>query len=175
MTFIQTEGANMRRVMCKHSHGSVGTVDDRRNENGRMYITWCYGKDIKGEFITSTQGYPRDRNDLMDIKESDYQDYVNCSAWSPEQDKIRERITGIPRINESKRCRDCRHWGADLDDEYCAHPKTAQFSIVGVNLSRARGDISRKPDKPEDDGCFGICGPEGILWEQREQKVQRAK
>lgn len=155
------------RVMFKDSYGSIGTAEDRPNKsNGRVYVIWNYGKDGVGEYITSSQGFS-DYSQLVEISEEYYQEYVNCKAWSDKQKIVRAKIIGAAELNDSKKCRECAHWAADPDDEYCAHPKAVAVSPVGINLRRGRGNIAFKPEKPEDDLAFNICGPEGKLWEPR--------
>ncbi len=154
------------RVMFKHSNGSIGTVDSQPKDNGGAYVVWNYGKDANNEYITSTIRFS-DYSQLIEISEENYQAYVNCRAWSDEQKAVRATILGTAELQESKKCRECAHWAADPDDEYCAHPKATEISVFGINLNRGRGNISHKPSKPEDDPAFGICGPEGRLWEKR--------
>lgn len=154
------------RVMFRDQYGSIGTADDKPNTNGRIYVTWNYGKDTNGNPITATSNYDN-YNQLMEISEEHFLEYTECLAWSEEQKAIKAKILGTAKLNESKKCRECAHWGADPDSEYCGHPKALEVSPVGISLERGRGNISRKPAKPEDDLAFSICGPEGKLWEKR--------
>lgn len=154
------------RVMFKDSYGSIGTVEDKPSLNGRVYVTWNYGKDTNGNPITSVSSY-NNYDQLMEISEEHFLEYTNCLAWSEDQKTIRAKILGAAKTNESRKCRECSHWGADPDGEYCGHPKALEVSPVGINLDRGRGNISFKPPRLEDDLAFGICGPEGKLWEKR--------
>ena len=157
----------MRKVMYKDSNGSFGTATEPQS-NGRVYVTWCYGKAADGEYITSTQGYSIEdaKKNLIDVPEDIYQAYINEKAWSAEQQIIAQRITG-PAFDATKYCRGCKHWGADPDDEYCGHPDALKTSSIGINLKRARGDFAFKPDHPSQDPAFGVCGPKGDLWEKK--------
>lgn len=159
------------RVMYKDSNGSIGTVHDdsnTKNVKSKVIVIWDYGKDGKGNSITASSGFSN-YDQLIEISEEHYQEYINCRAWSKEQKDVRVKILGTAEINERKKCRDCDYWGADPDDEYCGHPKAVEISPVGISLSRGRGNIASKPRKPEDDLAFGICGPEGKLWEPRHE------
>lgn len=154
------------RVMFKHSHGSIGTATSSLDTDGKALVVWNYGKDVSGSHIISS-AQREDFSKLLQISEEHYQEYVNCEAWSEEQKVVRAKILETVELNERNKCRECAHWAADPDDEYCAHPKAVELSIFGISLKRGRGDIQFKPNKPEDDPAFGICGPEGKLWEQR--------
>lgn len=69
---------------------------------------------------------------------------------------------------KEKVCRwECAHWAADMDSEYCAHPKAIKHSVFGINLDRARGAQLYKPNTPAEDPAWNLCGPEGKLWEPR--------
>ena len=158
----------MKTVMYRDTYGSLGTFDGVVHGNGRIYVTWNYGKDVNGRPITSNQGYDASYvSKLMDIPKELYEEFTNLPAWSEEQKPIIAKILGATQVDESKKCRECAHWCADPDDEYCGHPDIIKVTLVGASLPRARGNISRKPDKPEDDPVFGLCGPDGKLWEQR--------
>lgn len=160
------------RVMFKDSYGSIGTTEDQPNKsNGRVYVTWNYGLSQSGEPITCTQGYA-DYSTLIRISEEHYQEFISCLAWSEQQKTIRAKIIGAAEFNESKKCRECANWCADPDDEYCGHPEAMKITQVGVNLMRCRGNIAYKPEKPGSDPAFGLCGPEGKLWEKRHESLK---
>lgn len=155
------------RVAYKHPNGSIGTVvNNESNVDEKISVAWTYGKDVTGDYITASP-QSEDLSKIIQISEELYQEYVNCEAWSSDQKTVHKKILDTVKINENKECRNCAHWAADPDDEYCAHPKATEISIFGINLGRGRGAIQFKPTKPEDDPAFGICGPEGRLWEQR--------
>jgi hypothetical protein len=160
----------MRTIMYRDTYGSMGTFDETAQGDGTIYIEWNYGVDKNGKSLTSVQGYDKTYlANIMDIPKELYQEFVGLPAWSEEQKSVVAKILGITKVDDSKKCRECAHWAADPDDEYCAHPEVIKLTSAGSNLDRARGNISRKPKNPEDDPVFGLCGPEGKLWEQRSE------
>jgi hypothetical protein len=67
-----------------------------------------------------------------------------------------------------KECRwSCEWWAADPDGEYCSHHYALQLSGFGINLNRMLGAACLKPDKPEDDPAWNLCGQERKLWKIR--------
>ena len=75
-------------------------------------------------------------------------------------------------MSEKKECRwKCDHWAADMDDEYCAHPKAMEVSPVGINLNRMLGAPQYKPRNGEKDPAWNACGQERNLWEPRQDRT----
>lgn len=77
----------------------------------------------------------------------------------------------MAEIDNTKRCFDCAHCGMDMDmDPYCAHPQVTVTAPHGISVNRVRGtpapDDAKNYGHPE---VIGKCGPDGKLFEQREQ------
>lgn len=65
-------------IRINHPNGSWGTIIDHRHYDDGFYVKYNYGKDVKGEYITSTASV--DRNDIVAVDENVYAQYINCRA-----------------------------------------------------------------------------------------------
>jgi hypothetical protein len=71
-------------------HGSWGTISSPRHYDDGWYVRWNYGKDVKGEAITSLGSYHD--YELIPVERSIYERYINCRAWSDEQKEVLNEI-----------------------------------------------------------------------------------
>lgn len=167
------------RVIFKSSHGSIGTSYEE-DGNGRPQVIWNHGKDAKGEFILGRPEYPTWDN-LVEVSEELYHEYINCEAWSEEQKVVRKKIldslkAGTGEAKGEKDCQDCEYWCADPDSAFCGHPDALKISPYGINLRRMRGDLAFRPADKNADPGFNLC-KDAKLWKERspERKLTSRK
>ena len=67
--------------------GSWGTVL-HANHFGGLYVEFNYGKDVKGDYITSCANVKH--SDIIPVDPNVYTQYIKCRAWSDEQKQIHD-------------------------------------------------------------------------------------
>ena len=72
--------------------GSIGLITSE-NHYGGFYVTYFYGKDIKGEDITAKSSHVGENIRLFQkISGELWRKYKNCRAWSVEQKLVYDEI-----------------------------------------------------------------------------------